>query len=81
MDPEMQRMLQQMSMGGGGMGGMGQEVAIADTAETVHISSLALLKMLKHGGCHVCSRQLLLCEQWVGWGCGEEEKNSHFFGV
>jgi len=49
MDPEMQRMLQQMSMGGGGMGGMGQEVAIADTAETVHISSLALLKMLKHG--------------------------------
>ncbi len=55
MDPEMQRMLQQMSMGGGGMGGMGQEVAIADTAETVHISSLALLKMLKHGGCHACS--------------------------
>jgi 26S proteasome regulatory subunit N11 len=35
--------------GGGMMGGGGQQHAIADTAETIHISSLALLKMLKHG--------------------------------
>lgn len=37
----------------GGMGGRGGpppvDQAVADTAETVHISSLALLKMLKHG--------------------------------
>ncbi len=31
-----------------GLGG-GADVTVADTAETVHISSLALLKMLKHG--------------------------------
>uniref|UniRef100_A0A7S2WFK7 MPN domain-containing protein n=1 Tax=Mucochytrium quahogii TaxID=96639 RepID=A0A7S2WFK7_9STRA len=38
--------------GGGGMGGMrggGADTPMPDTAETVHISSLALLKMLKHG--------------------------------
>ncbi len=38
--------------GGGGLGGARQAAADApmpDTAETVHISSLALLKMLKHG--------------------------------
>jgi hypothetical protein len=36
-----------------GMGGMGGEAAgegtVVDTAEMVYISSLALLKMLKHG--------------------------------
>lgn len=37
-------MMRQMR-GGGGMG----DVQMADTAETVYISSLALLKMLKHG--------------------------------
>jgi 26S proteasome regulatory subunit N11 len=37
------------------MGGMGQaappqgDAPMVDTAETIHISSLALLKMLKHG--------------------------------
>lgn len=35
-------------MQGGGQG-MGVEAPIMDTAEVVHISSLALLKMLKHG--------------------------------
>src|SRR3989338_8118326 len=37
--------------GGRGMGGMGggAETAMVDRSETVHISSLALLKMLKHG--------------------------------
>eukprot|EP01112_Ceratiomyxa_fruticulosa_P000771 TRINITY_DN106_c0_g1_i1.p1 TRINITY_DN106_c0_g1~~TRINITY_DN106_c0_g1_i1.p1 ORF type:complete len:312 (-),score=69.66 TRINITY_DN106_c0_g1_i1:27-962(-) len=38
---------------GGGMHGMGgappQDENVVDTSETVHISSLALLKMLKHG--------------------------------
>jgi 26S proteasome regulatory subunit N11 len=34
-----------------GMGGeeAGADVPVADTAETIYISSLALLKMLKHG--------------------------------
>ena len=36
-------------MGGGGMGGAAAEVPVNDTAEQVQISSLALLKMLKHG--------------------------------
>jgi 26S proteasome regulatory subunit N11 len=39
-------------MFGGGGGGMGQDAgdsALADTAEQVYISSMALLKMLKHG--------------------------------
>jgi len=40
--------LQQL-LGGGGMPKPGEDVPTHDTAETVHISSLALLKMLKHG--------------------------------
>jgi 26S proteasome regulatory subunit N11 len=35
----------------GGGGGGGADAPKLDTAETVHISSLALLKMLKHGAC------------------------------
>lgn len=39
--------------GGGGMGGLGggmpTDSPVVDTAEQVYISSLALLKMLKHG--------------------------------
>ena len=48
MNPQMLQGLQQFGM-------MGRNAApnpdapVADTAETVHISSLALLKMLKHG--------------------------------
>jgi len=44
--------LQQLLQGaGGGMGGGRQpaDTTVADNAETIHISSLALLKMLKHG--------------------------------
>lgn len=44
---DLARMLQQ-AQGGGAMGG-GADAPIMDTAETVVISSLALLKMLKHG--------------------------------
>ncbi len=32
-----------------GQGGPGGDTPMVDTAEKVHISSLALLKMLKHG--------------------------------
>jgi len=48
MDPRIARMLQ----GQGGVGGGHQlsvDQSVADTSETVHISSLALIKMLKHG--------------------------------
>ena len=51
MDNQLARMLQQ-AQGGGGMGGGGAEAPIMDTAETIQISSLALLKMLKHGEPH-----------------------------
>lgn len=37
------------AMGGGGAGGAGGDTPQVDTAEQVYISSLALLKMLKHG--------------------------------
>merc|ERR1711916_419032 len=33
----------------GGMGAQATDGPVVDTSETVHISSLALLKMLKHG--------------------------------
>jgi 26S proteasome regulatory subunit N11 len=36
-------------LGGAGMGAPNPDDPVVDTAETVHISSLALLKMLKHG--------------------------------
>jgi len=44
--------LQNLGLGGQGMMGgppPGTDLSVVDTAETVHISSLALLKMLKHG--------------------------------
>jgi 26S proteasome regulatory subunit N11 len=48
MDQRMARLLQNAQMGG--LGGMPQgEQNIPDTAEMTYISSLALLKMLKHG--------------------------------
>lgn len=37
------------SLMGGAAGGAGGDLTVPDTAETVYISSLALLKMLKHG--------------------------------
>jgi hypothetical protein len=44
----MERLMRQLAMGGGALGG-GADVTVVDTAETVYISSQALLKMLKHG--------------------------------
>ena len=48
---DMQRLMQQFGgMGGGGMGGPPPtDQAKADTSEQVYVSSLALLKMLRHG--------------------------------
>ena len=47
---DLQRLLQQAQMGGGGarqrQGGV--EMPLPDTGEQIYISSLALLKMLKH---------------------------------
>ena len=43
----LQRLFQGLPMGGGG--GAGPDGPVGDTAEKVTISSLALLKMLKHG--------------------------------
>jgi len=43
----LQRLFQ--GMGGGGGAAPQVDAPIVDTAEKVHISSLALLKMLKHG--------------------------------
>merc|ERR1712193_21972 len=45
---EMDRLLQ-LGRGGPGMGAAGQEATQYDTADQIHISSLALLKMMKHG--------------------------------
>lgn len=49
--------LSQLMQGGGAGMMMGpMDVTVNDTAETVHISSLALLKMLKHGTCEPLRR-------------------------
>lgn len=45
---DLRRLLGQMNLGGAGAQPMG-DAPMVDTAETVHVSSLALLKMLKHG--------------------------------
>lgn len=45
----MQRLLGNMGGGGGMPGGPQAEVPKADTSEQVYVSSLALLKMLRHG--------------------------------
>lgn len=42
----MERLLR---LGNPGLGGASAETAQNDTAEQIHISSLALLKMMKHG--------------------------------
>lgn len=44
MSLELQRLLGQT-----GLGGLGGNESVVDNSETIHISSLALLKMLKHG--------------------------------
>lgn len=38
-----------LASGLGGLSAPGQDVPLMDTSETIQISSLALLKMLKHG--------------------------------
>jgi 26S proteasome regulatory subunit N11 len=48
MDPRLQRLFQGLGGPGGGGAAMPEGPQV-DTAEKVHISSLALLKMLKHG--------------------------------
>jgi 26S proteasome regulatory subunit N11 len=45
---DMRRLLSGLQQGGGAAA-MPVDGPAVDTAETVHISSLALLKMLKHG--------------------------------
>ena len=52
----MERFQQLFNMPGMGQGGA-PDAPVVDTAEKLHISSLALLKMLKHGE----SRPLLFC--------------------
>ncbi|GAA5883434.1 hypothetical protein JCM16303_003795 [Sporobolomyces ruberrimus] len=48
MDAQLRQMLGQLG-GGGGQAAPGGDQPTNDNAETIHISSLALLKMLKHG--------------------------------
>jgi 26S proteasome regulatory subunit N11 len=45
----MERLQRLLSQSQGGLGGLQTDAPVMDTAETVHISGLALLKMLKHG--------------------------------
>lgn len=45
----MERFQQLFNMPGRGQGGGAPDAPVVDTAEKLHISSLALLKMLKHG--------------------------------
>jgi len=45
----MERLQRLFNSAGGASAGPQGDTPVADTAETVHISSLALLKMLKHG--------------------------------
>lgn len=49
----MERFQQLFNMQGRGQGGGAPDAPLVDTAEKLHISSLALLKMLKHGEAHV----------------------------
>jgi len=46
---DMQAMLQRMQQARGGAGGAAPDQPLPDTAEKIQISSLSLLKMLKHG--------------------------------
>ena len=45
---DIQRLMQMQGMGGGAAPQPGQEVPQNDTGEQIYISSLSLLKMLKH---------------------------------
>lgn len=52
MDASLQQLLG--AAGGGGQGAAGADQPTPDTSEQIHISSLALLKMLKHGK-YICN--------------------------
>ena len=54
---DMRRLQQMMGMGGGGGAAAEVDAPKSDTAEKVQISSLSLLKMLKHGN-FTCSIQV-----------------------
>ena len=45
----MQRLQQMLASGGMGGGGPPADTPQVDTAEQIYVSSLALIKMLKHG--------------------------------
>ena len=65
----LQRLFQGLPMGGGG--GAGPDGPVGDTAEKVTISSLALLKMLKHGRAGVPMEVMgLMLGRWVSNGEG-----------
>lgn len=50
-----------MGGGGGGMGGPPADTPQVDTSEQIYISSLALIKMLKHGE---RLRQRIIQSEW-----------------
>lgn len=56
----MDRFQQLFNMPGMAQGAGAPDAPLVDTAEKLHISSLALLKMLKHGELITCSRAVLL---------------------
>jgi hypothetical protein len=51
----LQQMLAQLQAQGGGGGGPAVDKPMPDTSEKIQISSLSLLKMLKHGALCVCT--------------------------
>ena len=65
----LQRLLGQA--GGGGASGPGGDVPQVDTAEQIYISSLALLKMLKHGARERESMRKKKRPSIERWGRGE----------
>ena len=66
----LQRLLGQAG-GGGGASGPGGDVPQVDTAEQIYISSLALLKMLKHGARERESMRKKKRPSIDRWGRGE----------
>jgi hypothetical protein len=73
----MERVQQLLSgmAGRGGQGGPAGDTPQVDTAEQIYISSLALLKMLKHGegvtlegSWHACHTKQRACPLWRGRG-------------
>jgi len=64
MDPaQLQRMLARAQGGGA----MPQDGAVYDSAETIHISSLSLLKMLKHGNVYFHESLWLIVLYRTSW--------------